>query len=139
MPPKLEHVLICEDIRKEEGNKITLVGVLGANIVIGEPVEFPVRLQQLCVFLRWKQVSGGEEVYLSIAYEGDEFFKTSKPAVLVKPAILQDYSQLSFHFPGFPVKGFGEYRVRVYLGDPDTLQDEWSFWISPARAEPKAV
>lgn len=45
-----EITIICDDIRTETGNKITLVGLYDDAILVA---RLPARLGKLCVFQRW--------------------------------------------------------------------------------------
>lgn len=52
--PKHEFTLIADDVRNEKGNKISLMGVYGDEIVVE---SLPAALTKLCFFTR---ISGGE-------------------------------------------------------------------------------
>ena len=131
MPPTLEQAIICDDVRLEVGNKVTLVGVYGKHIFLPRDIKFPGRLTQLCIFTRWLGFGGGEKVFVGVEYENEVFVKPEDPNIVTKPNVLEDFSQLSFNFPGFLVKGFGQYRVKIYLGEPDNLFAKTSFSIDP--------
>ena len=136
MAPVLEHVLICEDIRLEINNKITLVGVYGRYLFLARDAKFPGRLPQLCLFTRWLGIQGGEKVFLGLEYEGEVLLKPGEPNVAPNPNVATDYAQLSFMLPGFVLKGFGDYRFRISLNDAENVINEFVLSIQPQPSPP---
>lgn len=46
MKPKLNYLILCDDIRQEVGNKVTLVGIYGNQIYVP---KFPFTFPKLCM------------------------------------------------------------------------------------------
>jgi uncharacterized protein DUF6941 len=132
MAPRLETIIICDDIRPELGNKLTLVGVYGKQIFLGGDVKFPAALPKLCVFLRWSGVKGGgDKISFSVEYDGKEMGKSPAPTALEVPRFGDDYSQTSIQMVPFPLTGFGDYTLKVFLNDHET--DSAILKISPPQ------
>src|SRR5262250_1610494 len=105
MPPKLESVIFCDDIRQEAANKSTLVRIYGKYLLMPATTEFPSALRQLCLFIRWTDVVGGEKLLLSCDFGAETIFKAPTPSVMNVPAKVDDYSQTSIYLVPFLLKG----------------------------------
>ncbi len=116
MPPRLDCIIFCDDIRLESGNKVTLVGIYGSTLFIPADAKFPAALRQFCVFLRWRGIKGGEKIYFDVSYNGDELIKPGNPLELKASRDDQEeYSQTSLFLSAMIFKGFGEYKFRIFL------------------------
>src|SRR5882762_5583690 len=56
---QLEASFICDDIRSERGNKVSLMGLYDEKILLP---QVPARLAKLCLFQRWSKVPYGSAV-----------------------------------------------------------------------------
>ena len=50
---KENYIILCDDVRQEVGNKISLMGIYGKDIIIP---DIPYILPRLCIFLRAREV-----------------------------------------------------------------------------------
>jgi hypothetical protein len=131
MSPQLKDIILCEDIRQELGNKISLIGILGGVIFIPEDATFPARIPQLALFSRWIGLSDGERISLGVEI-GDEFVVDPKNASVT--AVARDpkeYSNVFFQLPGFPIRGFGDFKFKLYLGDDPVPRAEMNLNVAP--------
>ena len=119
MPPTLVCKIICEGVREETGNKSTLFGVLGKRLLIQPDTHFPSRLVNLALFTRWIGLHEGENVSLRIEYADAVLLDQKNSSVKPKLSGKDDYVQVIFQLPGFPLKGFGEYCFKIFVGTND--------------------
>ena len=131
MPPMLEHVLICDDIRQEVGNKLSLIGLYGSGLYLDPETKFPGVMDRLSILMRWKGIQGGEKVYIGLKYKDEVLYKPDRPIEVSKPQIESDYSHVCVRLAGFPLKGFGNYVFSIYLNSLDKPFKEASFRVAP--------
>lgn len=55
--PKFNYSIICDDIREEVGNKLSLIGIYGKDIYVP---RLPFTFSQLCVAIAYKNLRGGD-------------------------------------------------------------------------------
>lgn len=62
----MRHVitLICDDVRQELGNKLSIMGIYDDTII---PSELPARLQKLAFFQRWEDVEDAQTVRIEFS------------------------------------------------------------------------
>jgi hypothetical protein len=64
------HVVFCDDVRQEVGNKMSLIGVYGADLFVN---ELPIVLPKLAIFITVATEESNPFASLSLAiYRGDE-------------------------------------------------------------------
>lgn len=56
---QIEASFICDDIRAEQGNKISLMGLYDEKILLP---QIPARVAKLCLFQKWSKVPSGADV-----------------------------------------------------------------------------
>jgi hypothetical protein len=54
---------ICDDIRSEEGNKVSLMGLYDESMLLP---QIPAKIPKLCLFQRWSEVPVGAKVNIEV-------------------------------------------------------------------------
>jgi hypothetical protein len=121
MPTYID-TIICEDIRPEVGNKVTLAGVFGEEIVL--PV-IPSALASLAIMQRWRvaedELNRGVGNF-SFAIESPDGHIDRVPIPQIAAPVRGIYVTIMsfvFKFMNFPIRLRGEYKVRTYLNGPE--------------------
>ncbi len=69
--PKVEHFLVCDDIRKETNNKTSVMGIYGQGTVLTIPTVLP----RLCFYLTFTGVMDGDKITIQLRDPKDEILK----------------------------------------------------------------
>lgn len=116
-----EITLICDDIRYERGNKISLVGLYDEVIVFP---RLPARLAKLCVFQRWADGGDVEKILFEIrgAPLGDAAISAIPRRTEPKPGQLRPSAKIKMLLLFAPVDVVAEGKIRfeVYFNDEAT-------------------
>jgi hypothetical protein len=132
--PKLVYSMICEDIRREVGNKISIMGVfISGQILV--PV-FPFTFRSLFFHLVFDVIKNGTEVEMQLLDpDGKTIININKssigiPTTKMKPkgCILE---------PGFinlKVEKEGTYTLLVTFGEDDKATQEMTFDIKKVES-----
>jgi hypothetical protein len=117
--PEYIDTIICEDIRPEMGNKVTLAGVFGEELVLP---QVPFQLPSLAIMQRWRLTN--EEVDRGVgqfAYELEwpGHKRNRFPPHQMPPQKGVNLTTMSFvfKFVGLVLPAAGEYTFRTYLND----------------------
>jgi hypothetical protein len=144
MPTYLD-TIICEDIRPEVGNKVTLAGVFGEEMLLQ---YIPVALPSLAIMQRWRATNAEVDQGLGLfAFEiewpdGQRNRFPPAPVTVTKGVNLTTLNFI-FKFVGFPIRLAGEYRFRTYIDDRE--QSVYKFYaltvanLQAAQARPAAI
>ena len=126
MSPILKAVIFCDDIRNEEGNKVSLMGVLGKQLLLNEETKLPARLPILSVYQRWEGFEKGRTpLYMQIMKDGKFLEQYPKPIELaVDPSASSVYVNIAIRLVGFKVVTYGDYHFRTSVGTPENVLDE---------------
>jgi hypothetical protein len=131
----LDCFIFCDDIREEKGNKMTLVGLYGTDLLLPPGTKFPTAVRQLCIFVRFRGTWGGEKFYLDMDYNGESIIKPEQPSLLQAPKKEGEFVNASFYLVPFPMKGFGKYHFKIFLESREMLFADSILSVEP---EPKA-
>jgi hypothetical protein len=120
--PKLSYYLMCDDIRREVGDKSSLIGIYRGQIVIPSiPYIFP----KLCFHLVFKNVRGGDTIKLQLLDPKDKEMLKPKPAIVKIPKNGEWTNfVLEMAFAGINVKKEGVHRLVYSFGEDDNAKDE---------------
>jgi hypothetical protein len=124
--PKLEYAIICDDIREETGNKLSLIGMYQREIFVP---KFPFPFPKLCFFLSYKNVKGGDSFSMQLkSPSGKQLGSTIKGAV---PQGIKHTSIFiaSAIFSPLVADGAGLYRLLVTFNDDEKNRREIEFDI----------
>lgn len=115
----MEHELtiICEDIRRELGRKISLIGIYDEAIIFR---RVPARMAKLCMFQRWVGSDQPEKIRIQIqgsALSAVFSAEAERDRGHFDPAARR--SNLMIAFAPFDVVDVGEVEFFTYLGDAE--------------------
>lgn len=123
----LKYSIICDDIRREIGNKISLMGIYNENITIPTvPFMFP-KLSFHLVFDKFEQ--GGNVTIKILSPENEELFKIGPnkvdlPRQIDEPKCMMDLSIINLN-----LKKEGPYRLLCIFDEDEDLKHELVFNI----------
>ncbi len=148
---KIIDFIVCDDIRQEASNKVTLVGVYDRSIMLqaGTPkdeIVWPLRMK-LCFYCRF---TFQEDDVLPDHFEVEYFFngekKTSAEGRINKPSpadVISKILRLSIIGNGFPIYSIGELGFNVkFMKENDVLYEitpDFKMQIGVAENEIKQV
>jgi hypothetical protein len=119
MPPLLDSLIFCDDIREEKGNKITLAGVYGKHLFFPADAKFPAGIRQLCVYLRFTGIRGGETVRLRVSMNDEVIFEAPESSQVKVPDQPNEYAAISMFLIPFGVQNVGDLKFGFYWGKED--------------------
>jgi hypothetical protein len=117
MPPQLDTLIICDDVREEMGNKATLVGIYGKHLFFPKNAKFPAGMRQLCLFLRCTGAKGGETVRLRVSRDAQTVFESPESSPVKAPDYPNEYSSISLYLIPFAVESVGDLKFSLYWGN----------------------
>ena len=123
--PKLDFVIICDDIREEVSQKLSYIGVYNDIIVSKLPYIFP----KLCFSLYYSNISSGDKV--SIGVKNPSGKSIVKPVDIVLPTEIKGYSKFTFFaiFSPIEVKEDGAFNLSIIINDDETKITDYPFTI----------
>ncbi|WP_313308724.1 DUF6941 family protein [Stutzerimonas nitrititolerans] len=132
--PKPVSVILCEDIRREEGGKVSLIGVLTNGIKVLARGDGTWGLAQLCVYAQFKSNSIAEyNAYVEVLDpDGNQVIKTdTRPVPNVESAVAMTMKINNFELPKS-----GEYKFNIYFDGKKTSQG-FMFNLIQQAADPE--
>lgn len=133
--PRLVHFAICDDIRKEERGKITLVGFYGRSMRIG---KFPGALPKLCFLAQFELFTQPTTLTLRVISPSGEVLLDAEniKMAIADPSIPipleYRYSQLIFQIAPMPFKEQGRYRVAFSFPNGTTYESDFYVIADPS-------
>lgn len=113
--PRHETTLVCDDIREERFNKISLIGLFGDEILV-DPDDPNKILPKLCFFTR---ILGGEGVFKPSCSLKDPDGNELLSAVVFSDLATDPnmVANLTFVLSPFKAEKEGEYKYSIFLDD----------------------
>lgn len=99
MKPKLNYLILCDDIRLEVGNKVTLVGIYGNQIYVS---KFPYKFPKLCMQISLEGVTRRVKVDIHIRKSGNSKTIHKFNDIDLKPPTKRKTQPLIFSLSIFP-------------------------------------
>lgn len=105
----MEHVVthICDDVRFETGNKVSLIGLYDLNLIVR---QVPARIPQLALFQRWAGVSGARKIKIEVRGSASAGVHTFQADYLGD----RDRVQIALRFSPIELIGAGELEFATY-------------------------
>jgi hypothetical protein len=134
MPTYIDTIL-CEDIRPELGNKVTLAGVFGEEMVVP---QIPCVIANFAIMQRWRlsneEADRGGAGQFAVELQLPEGHANRFPAPMNPIVRGPNVTTISFIFKfinmAFPQRG--EYRFRTYIDGREA--NVYRFYVTPANA-----
>ena len=124
--PKLNYVIICDDIRQEIGNKISLIGVYSKGIFV---TKFPFTFPKLCFVIDCDYIKGGDTFSIELSDpSGKRIGEVIKGEV---PKKIKGYARFQIHtvFSPFVAKNGGDYKLTAIINNDKKRKQETVFII----------
>ena len=127
-PRVLQHI-VCDDVRQEEGGKVTLVGCYGRWILVDSTARFPVLLPKLCFFFRVANVADAKDFVFTLAPPTDASGPqmVSRHSGRLSPPTSDDYVQILLALSPYLLLDEGEYKGRVSVSGASAYN--FSFFV----------
>jgi hypothetical protein len=131
--PKQLNIILCEDIRQEAGNKVSLIGVYTDGIIfqIGDvnPAP-PLQIAQIAVYATFEQLEKSCELKIKlIDPSGETIFETPKADVI--PAG-KGITMVAFKMLGLTFKAQGTHKVEFQF---DNKKVSFKFLVSTEKTQ----
>ena len=112
MKPKLNYLILCDDIRQEVGNKVTLVGIYGNQIYVS---KFPYTFPKICMQISLGGVTGRVKVDIHIRKSRNRKIINKFNDIDLNPPTKRKTQQLilSLGIVPFIVNEKGDYIVEI--------------------------
>ncbi len=125
MPPTLKAVIFCDDIRREAGNKLSIMGVYTKQLFLQKDTKLPVRLPRLCIYQRWEGLEGNNKFFFHVTKDNQGLEQFRKPIEIpVSTKDPADFTQIVVQLHGFKVDTYGDYHFRTSLETPQNIVDD---------------
>ena len=126
--PKFEYLIICDDIRAEIGNKLTLIGTYTDNIYVSKvPYSFP----KLCFFIQYKDIRAGDRFSIElIDPKGNKLGETIN--IIIPPDKGVDKIRLFGIYSPLKIEQEGTYSIIITSGEDEKNKKEIGFNINKA-------
>ncbi len=109
--PKVEHFLICDDIRKETNNKTSVMGIYGKGTVLTIPTVLP----RLCFYLTFTGVMDGDKFTIQLRDPKDEILNEFDTPEFNIPKEEGEAALLHIIFSGVQISQEGLYTLVTKL------------------------
>jgi len=117
---KLDYFVVCDDIRQEVGNKISLIGIYSNNII---QIPIPSVIPKLCFHLVFSHLTSSENLKLQLM-NPDNVKVISIDNIELPKKRQREIAVLQAGFLGIKVDKEGTYRLLIMTGEEETLEQE---------------
>ncbi|MEW6668738.1 MAG: hypothetical protein AB1512_26300 [Thermodesulfobacteriota bacterium] len=126
--PRLQSYLVCDDIREEQGNKTSLIGVYNAPVTL---VPIPSIIPKLCFRMVFRGLKPGQEIGFQVLDPEGKAIVGVEP----RPMGIQEgqkitprsMSIVNLIFAGVNIEKGGTYRLVVSFGPEEDAKREIKF------------
>lgn len=126
---------VCDDIRSEEGGKLTFVGYYGRAIRTG---TLPALLPKLCFIAQFEPIAEGTKLNLSVINPGGKLLMTvndlNVPALDQSVLVPAEFriAQIMFQITPMPLNEEGRYRVDFAFPNSSILHVDFYVAVDPS-------
>lgn len=131
-PPRIREIIFCDDIRKEEGNKRSIMGVYTNYLFTTSNEKPPLVMPSLAIFVRMDGIQGGEKIFVT-TYLGNKKLREYPPIELKKMENPDDITHIAIHINNFEIPEFGKWVVTFGLNSRDNILGEGVLNIQSQR------
>jgi len=118
--PKLDYHLICDDIRREIGNKSSLIGIHPGNVIL---IPIPSVIPKLCFHLVFSHLKSGDNLEIQLlGPDNKKIMSIDNIKVPEKPGLRLGVFEVGFI--GINVKKEGTYRLVIVFGEEEKTEQE---------------
>lgn len=114
--PVSSNFILCEDVRKEEGNKVSLLGFFsGGDIqLVGDVLPDKTAIESVCIYAIFNGGDGSFKQRMRFVPAGAEPIDVAGEDVLMKQGTPH---VVTVKFKPFPVHALGDYSLTIYFDD----------------------
>lgn len=129
--PNLIFTIICEDIRREVGNKTSIMGIFSNGIYLP---EIPSRLQRLGILQRWTGLKENDVIKIEVSGPGlnipslEATIGTPKDDGLTRPDDPHVHD-IALVIGNVDVKAEGDFEIKTYLDNNKKPFNVHKFYI----------
>ena len=140
---KIIDFIICEDIRREIGNKETLIGVFPNYMIAlskGSDFKKPLNIKLAFMFRFLFEDKDPIPDFFKIEFiaNGETCFKIKDQPISIAPTI--KLFNILVNAPNFPVKSYGEIEIKIIFKKQNkiikTLKPDFNINIQPPTTKP---
>ena len=118
--PKLDYHLICDDIRREIGNKSSLIGIYPSNVI---SVPIPSVIPKLCFHLVFSRLKSGDNLEIQLLDpDNKKILSIDNIKVPEKQGLRLGVFETGFI--GIKVNKEGTYRLVIIFGKEEKSEQE---------------
>ena len=131
--PKFNYAIICDDIRQEIGNKISLIGIYTKDIFV---TKFPFMFPKLCFAIDYDYIKGGDNFSIELSDPlGKRLGKVIEGEV---PGKIKGYARFQIHavFSPLAAKNEGDYKLTAIVNNDKKRKQEIVFSIKKRDVQP---
>lgn len=128
--PKLEHHFICDDIRQEVGNKISLIGIYPGNVMF---MSIPSVIPKLCFHLVFSQLRPGDNFEIQLLDPDNKKVISIDNIKVPEKKTQLSLGVLEVGFMGIKFKKEGTYRLVIAFGEEEKAKQEIKLEIKKKR------
>ena len=128
--PKFKNLIICDDIRAEVGNKVSLMGVYAKDIFVP---KFPYTFPKLCFFVNYDYVKSGDTFSVELLNPSGK--RVSNAIKGEAPKNITGYVTFQLHafFSPLNVEKEGNFTLRMIINDDQKSKKEIVFGIKQGK------
>lgn len=113
--PELEYAIVCDDIRQETGNKISVMGVYMSDKLATQGVPF--RLAKLSFLQKWMNGDGEFRIKAVLSSPTGEIGRIQFPNFKI-PGLKQKSYLMAF-FQSVTIQETGDYQLQVFFDEEE--------------------
>lgn len=126
--PRIEHVIICDDVRQEVGNKLSFIGVYPPTPDIFVP-KLPLSLPKLCFVLSCKNLKEGDLFSIQLVDPTNKKLADIEERVVLQKVRKRGVVTIFAMFAPLNVEAEGLHKVVVTFNKDDKTKYETGFKI----------
>jgi uncharacterized protein DUF6941 len=117
--PKFEYTLVCDDIREEQSNKLSIIGMYNETIFVSKlPYTFP----KLCFLFSYKDIRAGDK--FEIILKNPSGKTLSKKINGTVPVEIKGYVRfrLLAIFSPLKIETQGDYKIVIIINEKKSVE-----------------
>lgn len=119
--PKLVYHFICDDIRQELGNKISLMGIYPGNVMF---MPIPSVIPKLCFHLEFSQLRPADNLEIQFLDQDNKKVISINNIKVPEKKPRLSVGVLEVGFLGINIKKEGTYRLVIAFGEEEKAKQE---------------
>lgn len=119
--PQLKYYIVCDDIRREVGNRTSLIGIYPDDILLSIPSVLP----KLCIHSVFSSVKTEDDLTIELFNPKNELLaRIESPPIKAPAKTLSRSLVMDTVFTGVPISQEGTYRLIFTFGKEEIAKRE---------------